>query len=79
MLTTAPNSATVADAPIGERALEPTKTKLHESAGDELTRKIAEAAYYIAERRGFEPGHEVDDWLQAEGEIFEQFAARTAC
>jgi hypothetical protein len=27
---------------------------------------IAEAAYYRAERRGFEPGHEVDDWLEAE-------------
>jgi hypothetical protein len=30
---------------------------------------IAEAAYYIAERRGFEPGGELDDWLAAESEI----------
>jgi hypothetical protein len=30
---------------------------------------IAEAAYYIAERRGFEPGAELDDWLAAETEI----------
>jgi hypothetical protein len=30
---------------------------------------IAEAAYYIAERRGFEPGAELDDWLAAEAEI----------
>jgi hypothetical protein len=30
---------------------------------------IAEAAYYIAERRGFEPGHELEDWLCAEREI----------
>lgn len=30
---------------------------------------IAEAAYYRAERRGFEPGHETDDWLAAEAEI----------
>lgn len=30
---------------------------------------IAEAAYYRAERRHFEPGHELDDWLQAEAEI----------
>jgi DUF2934 family protein len=28
--------------------------------------KIAEYAYSIAERRGFAPGHELDDWLQAE-------------
>lgn len=30
---------------------------------------IAEAAYYLAERRGFAPGHELDDWLQAETEL----------
>jgi hypothetical protein len=30
---------------------------------------IARAAYYIAERRGFEPGGELDDWLAAEHEI----------
>jgi len=30
---------------------------------------IAEAAYYRAEKRHFEPGHELDDWLQAEAEI----------
>ena len=30
---------------------------------------IAEAAYHIAERRGFGPGHEVEDWLHAEKEI----------
>jgi hypothetical protein len=32
----------------------------------ELHARIAEAAYFCAERRGFEPGHEIDDWLQAE-------------
>lgn len=30
---------------------------------------IAEAAYYIAERRGFAPGYELEDWLCAEREI----------
>jgi len=30
---------------------------------------VAEAAYHIAERRGFAPGHEVEDWLHAEKEI----------
>ena len=30
---------------------------------------IAQAAYYRAERRGFDPGHELDDWLDAEAEI----------
>lgn len=27
---------------------------------------IAEAAYLLAEKRGFEPGHELEDWLKAE-------------
>lgn len=30
---------------------------------------IAEAAYFHAEHRGFEPGHELDDWLAAENQI----------
>lgn len=30
---------------------------------------IAEAAYFRAERRGFEPGHETEDWLAAEAEV----------
>lgn len=32
-------------------------------------RRISEAAYFKAEKRGFAPGHEVDDWLAAEEEI----------
>lgn len=30
---------------------------------------IAEAAYLRAERRGFAPGHEDEDWLAAEAEV----------
>ena len=30
---------------------------------------IAEAAYYCAEQRGFEPGHDLEDWLDAEARI----------
>ncbi|MBO8086494.1 MAG: DUF2934 domain-containing protein [Marichromatium sp.] len=30
---------------------------------------IREAAYYKAERRGFAPGHEREDWVEAEREI----------
>ena len=30
---------------------------------------IAETAYYSAEKRGFEPGHELEDWLEAEARI----------
>jgi hypothetical protein len=31
--------------------------------------KVALTAYFIAEKRGFEPGHELDDWLAAEAEM----------
>lgn len=31
--------------------------------------QIAVAAYYRALARGFEPGHEVEDWLGAEAEL----------
>ena len=30
---------------------------------------IAEAAFFRAEKRGFAPGHETEDWLAAESEI----------
>ena len=30
---------------------------------------IAQAAYFRAERRGFTPGYEAEDWLAAESEV----------
>ncbi|WP_047537690.1 DUF2934 domain-containing protein [Methylotenera versatilis] len=30
---------------------------------------VALCAYYKAEARGYEPGHEIQDWLDAEAEI----------
>jgi Protein of unknown function (DUF2934) len=30
---------------------------------------IERTAYFIAQRRGFSPGHELDDWLGAEREV----------
>jgi len=36
---------------------------------DERHQLIAEAAYCIAEQRGFEPGHALSDWLAAEKEV----------
>lgn len=37
---------------------------------------IAEAAYYRAQKRGFVPGRELDDWLAAEAEISGQVLER---
>jgi len=39
------------------------------SFSDDREARIAEAAYWRAERRGFSPGQELDDWLEAEREI----------
>jgi hypothetical protein len=38
-------------------------------SADELRKLIAEAAYYRAKKRGFAPGHEEEDWIQAEAEV----------
>ncbi|BAV33296.1 hypothetical protein SCL_0980 [Sulfuricaulis limicola] len=39
---------------------------------EERERMIAVKAYYCAERRGFAPGHELEDWCEAEMEINRQ-------
>jgi hypothetical protein len=39
------------------------------AAGAERERMIAQAAYFRAQARGFAPGQELEDWLQAEAEI----------
>jgi hypothetical protein len=36
---------------------------------EELHQAIAVLAYQRAERRNFEPGHAMEDWLTAEGEV----------
>ena len=36
---------------------------------EEVRKLISEAAYYRAKRRGFVPGHELEDWIQAEAEV----------
>src|SRR5262245_28916502 len=44
---------------------------------EELRKLISEAAYYRAKQRGFEPGHEVEDWVQAEAEVMRRVGARS--
>jgi hypothetical protein len=39
---------------------------------------VAEAAYYRANRRGFAPGQELYDWLEAEQEILARFGELSA-
>jgi hypothetical protein len=35
----------------------------------ERLKKIAEAAYRRAQQRNFAPGHDIEDWLEAEKEV----------
>ena len=43
-----------------------------ESQNDpERNDKIAELAYFKAQNRDFEPGHELDDWIEAEREVLQ--------
>jgi hypothetical protein len=63
----------------------PAPTPVREAAnapqipGDkELLDMIAEAAYYRAQKRGFAPGAEAEDWLQAEAEVLEKVRAAQA-
>ena len=38
-------------------------------SSEEMRRRIAEAAYFRAKERGFAPGREVEDWIEAESEV----------
>ncbi len=40
--------------------------------------EIRRFAYLLAERRGFEPGHESEDWLAAEREIRQRYRQQSA-
>lgn len=42
---------------------------------EEIRRLISEAAYYRAMERGFEPGHELEDWIAAEAEVMGRVSA----
>jgi hypothetical protein len=48
-----------------------------EPVSDEERRNmIARAAYFLAERRNFAPGHEQEDWVAAEAEVNRELARR---
>ncbi len=48
------------------------KTKIESKKtrnNEDMVSRIAVSAYYKAEARGYEPGHEIQDWLEAEAEM----------
>ena len=42
---------------------------------EQRRRMIAEAAYFLAQRRGFQGGNPVEDWLAAEAEVARALAS----
>ena len=43
-----------------------------------LDDEIRCCAYLLSEQRGFEPGHETEDWLNAEREVLERHQQQRA-
>ncbi len=65
--TAAPSAGKAKAGNLARRVAQPAP----QPAVDADTRRmmIAEAAYYFAEKRGFAPGGELQDWLEAETQI----------
>ena len=65
------------------RSLRPAEGKASGNTGaklspEEVYRLIQESAYFKAKERGFEPGHEVQDWIEAEAEVRRRLEGRAA-
>jgi hypothetical protein len=54
-----------------------SSTNSEVSMNGDIHTMIAEAAYHRASQRGFEPGHELEDWLSAEAELTGHSLSRT--
>ena len=58
---------------IEDKLVENENISRYGNSGDDVIDRdiqwISTCAYYKAEARGFEPGHELDDWLAAELEV----------
>jgi hypothetical protein len=75
---TTPNAAlpsrTVARAPVAKAKAKKGGSAPYPSSGPALNagerdRLVAQAAYFRAEKRGFAPGYELQDWVEAEAEV----------
>ena len=64
---------------IGQTILETSKDRRHLSSklffvtGEEVKKIVAEIAYYKAEKRGFQPGYEMQDWIESERDVLRKF------
>jgi hypothetical protein len=73
----APPSAKQPASNAGDAEVTDTQLERREipSFSESRAARIAEAAYWRAERRGFTAGQELDDWLAAEKEVDEDIAS----
>ena len=60
----------------------PSKTKVHSTShlgSQELTEEIIRMrAHELFEQRGYQHGHDLDDWLQAEAEVMGKKSSASA-
>jgi hypothetical protein len=59
------------DKPVTKAA---TPKPAEQPAPEDVRRRIEMQAYFKAKARGFEPGYELQDWLEAEREVQHQAA-----
>ena len=71
--TPKPDSERQRAAPIST----PASNARADASAEEIRQLIAEAAYYRAKERGFTPGHELEDWVQAESEVMRRVERST--
>lgn len=65
-------SKPVARAPVAKAKSKQSKTEVRPAPvlnAQEREKVIAQAAYFRAEKRGFAPGYELQDWTEAEAEV----------
>jgi hypothetical protein len=55
-----------------ERSSRNATDKNDAQLSDQLRQEIEKAAYYRAQARGFAPGYEEQDWLEAEKEVLKR-------
>lgn len=68
--TSARSRKTAPDAPASRPADgEMRGTTAARLSPEEVYKLIQESAYFKAKARGFAPGHEVQDWIEAEAEV----------
>lgn len=67
-MTTAATSAPKKTKTVSKKSTH-SESKSAAKKNEDMSGYIAAAAYLKAESRGFEPGHELEDWLEAEIEL----------